>query len=182
VLNSVYRASGWPEPQLGLGFSGWPGTKNGPKGRAWASGQARRTVQARPGRPVGLVVPCLFGPCQARARAVPGRAARLLIYSLHLSTICPCLAPRPIQPTPTTATVSPSSHAPAPMATSIGRDHVDDGETGGRRLEVRSACRRVHSANGPLLTSPPAKVMLRVLLQPSSVGIPFSSSMESMRW
>jgi hypothetical protein len=32
-------------------------------------------------RPVGLVVPCLFGPCQARARAVPGRAARLLIYT-----------------------------------------------------------------------------------------------------
>jgi hypothetical protein len=85
MLNSVYRASGWPEPQLGLGFSGWLGTKNGPKGRAWASGQARRTVQARPGRPVGLVVPCLFGPCQARARAVPGRAARLLINTDHYS-------------------------------------------------------------------------------------------------
>jgi hypothetical protein len=38
-------------------------------------------VQARPGRPVGLVVPCRFGPCLARARAVPGRAARLLIYN-----------------------------------------------------------------------------------------------------
>jgi hypothetical protein len=78
VLNSVYRASGWP------------GTKNGPKGRAWASGQARRTVQARPGRPVGLVVPCLFGPCQARARAVPGRAARLLIYSCLGSCLSCC--------------------------------------------------------------------------------------------
>jgi hypothetical protein len=42
-------------------------------------------VQARPGWPVGLVVPCLFGPCQARARAVPGRAARLLIYTDHYS-------------------------------------------------------------------------------------------------
>jgi hypothetical protein len=30
---------------------------------------------------VGLVVPCRFGPCLARARAVPGRAARLLIYT-----------------------------------------------------------------------------------------------------
>jgi hypothetical protein len=76
-----HRASGWPDPLLGLGFSGWHGPKNGSKGRAWASGQAHRTVQARPGWPVGLVVPCRFGTCLARARDVSCRAARLLIYS-----------------------------------------------------------------------------------------------------
>jgi hypothetical protein len=31
-----YRASGWPYTALGQGFSGWPGPKNGPLGRAWA--------------------------------------------------------------------------------------------------------------------------------------------------
>jgi hypothetical protein len=76
-----HRASGWPDPLLGLGFSGWHGPKNDPKGRAWVSGQARRTVQAWPGRPMGLVVPCQFGPCLARARVVPCQVARLLIYS-----------------------------------------------------------------------------------------------------
>jgi hypothetical protein len=56
---------------LGQGFSGWPGPKNGPKGRASAPGKVRRTVQARgPGRAVPSWV-------------VPGRADRLLIYSKY---------------------------------------------------------------------------------------------------
>jgi hypothetical protein len=60
-----YRASGWSGTVLDEGFSGLPGPKNGPKDRAWAFCKARRTVQARPGRPVGLVMPCLIGPCRA---------------------------------------------------------------------------------------------------------------------
>jgi hypothetical protein len=46
---------------FGPGLSGWIG----PKGRVWASCKAHRTVQARPGRPVGLVVPCLIESCRA---------------------------------------------------------------------------------------------------------------------
>jgi hypothetical protein len=80
-----YRASGWPDTALGQGFSGWPSPKNGPKDRAWAFCKSRKTVQAWPGRPVGLVVPCLIVSClgQVRPRAwtVPCRAIRLLIYS-----------------------------------------------------------------------------------------------------
>jgi hypothetical protein len=77
VLNSIYRASDWPEPQLGLGFSGWPGPKNGPKGRAWASGQTRRTVQARgPDRAV---------PIWAVPGTGPGRAGRPVCSSIPLT-------------------------------------------------------------------------------------------------
>ena len=56
---------------------------------------------------MGLVVPCLFGPCHAWARAVPGRAARLLIYSSGW-------LPRRHSERPTTTVIRASANAVHP--------------------------------------------------------------------